>query len=159
MSKSNFERMLQLAEDVFATKSDPEQLDITEDVIERLQQLHPATLSEYNEGNGPAVWILLIPTSTALMNRFLKKEISEKELFENTQLHSNYEALYLCSAMVLEEFREKGIAKRLTLQAIDTIRKDHPIRSLFVWPFSEQGDFLAEAIAKKCALPLLKRIP
>jgi hypothetical protein len=34
--KSNFERMMKLAEDVFAVKNDPEQLDVNEDVIEQL---------------------------------------------------------------------------------------------------------------------------
>ena len=157
MALSNFERMIQLANDVFATKTDPEQLDISEKVIERLQKLHPSTLSEYNDGNGPVVWILLIPTSTELMNRFIKKEISEKELFELTPVNSSYDALYLCSAMVLEEFRGKGIAKRLTLEAIKNIRKTNPIKTLFVWPFSKEGDLLAASIAKSCGLPLLKR--
>jgi GNAT superfamily N-acetyltransferase len=59
--------------------------------------------------------------------------------------------------MVLEEYRGKGIAKRLTLEAIDSIRKDYPLKTLFVWPFSKEGELLAEAIAKASSLPLLKR--
>lgn len=52
MAVSNFERMIQLAEDTFATKNDPDQLDVNQDVIERLQKIHPSTVSEYND-NGP----------------------------------------------------------------------------------------------------------
>ena len=158
MSLSNFERMIQLAEDIFAVKNDPSQLDIDQDVMERLHRIHPSTVSEYDEGNGPVAWILVIPTTFDLMNRFLEKEISEKELFELTPEGSVYDALYLCSALVLEEYRRKGIAKRLTLNAIENIRKDHPLKALFVWTFSNEGDLSAETIARLASLPLFKRL-
>lgn len=111
MSKSNFERMLQLADEVFAVKNDPDQLDVNQDVLERLKRIHPATVSEYNDGNGPVAWVLLFPTTLDLMRQFLDSTISEKELFARTPLDIKYEALYLCSALVLEEYRRKGIAK------------------------------------------------
>lgn len=158
MSLSNFERMIQLAENVFAVKNDPSQLDIDQEVMERLHRIHPSTVSEYDDGNGPVAWILVIPTTFELMNRFLEKEISEKELFELTPEGSVYDALYLCSALVLEEYRRKGIAKQLTLSAIEIIRRHHPIKALFVWTFSREGDLGAETIARLASLPLFKRI-
>jgi hypothetical protein len=109
MHLSNFERMIQLAEEVFAIKNDPKQLDVNQEVIERLKRMHPATVSEYDDGNGPVAWVLLIPTTLDLMHRFLENKISEKELFDLTPPDTSYEALYLCSAMVLEEYRRKGI--------------------------------------------------
>jgi GNAT superfamily N-acetyltransferase len=157
MTLSNFERMIQLAGEAFDTKNDPEQLDVDEKIIERLLQIHPASVSEYDNGHGPVVWILMIPTSLGLMEQFIDKKISEKELFGRTQPGWKYEAVYLCSAMVLEEYRGKGIAKRLTLEAIEKIRKHHPLKKLFVWPFSKEGDGLAETISRETALPLLKR--
>jgi hypothetical protein len=157
MALSNFERMIQLAEDVFATKKDPAQLDVNENVLDRLKRIHPSTVSEYDDGEGPVAWILLIPTTADLMNRFLREEITEKELFDRTPLDGRYDAIYLCSAMVLDVFRRKGIAKRLTLEAINAIRKDHPIKTLFVWAFSEEGDRCAEAMAQLTSLPLYKR--
>ena len=156
MGKSNFERMITLADEVFSYRTDPNQLNVDEDVIEQLQKIHPATMSEYDDGNGPAVWILLIPTTTELMNKFLEKTISEKELYELTPLNIKYEALYLCSALVLEEYRKKGIAKKLTIQSIENIINDHPIKSLFVWPFSDAGEILAEKISAYTRLPLKK---
>jgi ribosomal protein S18 acetylase RimI-like enzyme len=157
MALSDFERMIQLAEDVFASRTDTNQLSVDEKIIRRLQRIHPATISEYDDGNGPVVWILVIPTTFELMNMFLEKIISEKELYELTPLNTRYEALYLCSAMALPEYRGKGIAKRLTIQAIESIRKDHPIKSLFVWAFSTEGDALAEKVASLTGLPLKKR--
>ncbi len=157
MALSNFERMLQLAEEAFAAKHDPSQLDVDEKVIEHLQKIHPASVSEYDDGNGPVLWILMIPTTNDLMQKFIQKQLSEQELVDQTPLNISYNALYLCSAMVLPEYRNKGIAKRMSIEAIDAIRKTHPINSLFVWPFSKEGDGLAENIARSVSLPLLKR--
>ena len=158
MALSNFERMIQLAEDVFAVKSDPNQLDIDQEVMERLHRIHPSSVSEYDDGNGPVAWILIIPTTHELMNRFLAKEISEKELFDLTHVDSVYDAIYLCSALVLEEYRRKGIAKRLTLTAIENISMKHPIKALFVWAFSKEGDAAAESLSRLTSLPLHKRL-
>jgi ribosomal protein S18 acetylase RimI-like enzyme len=157
MPLSNFERLIQLADEVFAVKNDPKQLNVDQQVIERLQKIHPATVSEFDDGNGPVAWVLVIPTTLDLMNKFLGNEISEKELFEQTPLDAAYEALYLCSALVLEEYRRKGIAKRLTLKAIEDIRKNHPLKALFVWAFTKEGDLASEAIARLAGLPLYKR--
>jgi hypothetical protein len=157
MQFSNFLRMIALAEETFSARTDPKQLDVNEEVINKLHELHPATLSEHTDGDGPVVWILVIPTTQELMNRFLKKEIGESELLELTKPGTSFDAIYLCSALVLPEFRKKGIAYQLTLDAIRAIRKDHPLKSLFVWPFSEEGKQLARKIAKEASLPLSER--
>ena len=158
MGTSNFERMIQLADDVFAVKNDPDQLDVNQDVLDQLRRIHPATVSEFDDGHGPVAWVLLIPTTLGLMDQFLSQSISEKELYEQTPLDAAYEAIYLCSAMVLEEYRRKGIARQLTLKAIDSIRKDHPIKNLFVWSFTIEGDMTADTISQITSLPLLKRL-
>jgi predicted GNAT family acetyltransferase len=154
MAKSNFERMIALAEKAFDARNDPQQLDVNENILAQLHALHPATLSEYDDGNGPAVWILLIPTTEKLMQEFLENKIGEKQLLENTSAKEKFTAIYLCSAMVLEEYRGKGIARKLTLQAIEEIRRQHPVQNLFVWPFSKEGETLANSIAKIAGLPL-----
>jgi hypothetical protein len=157
MQENNLERMIQLAEKVFAVKSDPEQLDINPEVRERLIKIHPDTISQESNENGPIAWILVIPTTKELMNDFLEKKISEKEMFEKTPLNTMYDALYLCSALVLEEYRRKGITKKLLLKVTQNICKDHPIKYLFTWPFSLAGDMVSEEIARITSLPLYKR--
>jgi len=154
---SNYERMMQLAEDTFAVKNDPSQLDVDEEVINHLLKIHPSTVSEKDDGDGPVAWILLLPTTEKLMHQFLNKEITEKELYVRTPLNEKYDAVYLCSAMVLEEFRKKGIAKTLTLSALEKIRELHNIKYLLVWNFSEEGAASSISIAKLAALPLLIR--
>lgn len=154
---SNYERMMQLAEDTFAVKNDPSQLDVDEEVINHLLKIHPSTVSEKDDGDGPVAWILLLPTTEKIMHQFLNKEITEKELYERTPLNEKYEAVYLCSAMVLEEYRKKGIAKSLTLTALAKILESHNIKYLFVWNFSEEGAASSTSIAKSAALQLLIR--
>lgn len=157
MAKSNYQRLIQLAEDTFAMNNDPSQLQVDEEVRKRLLQIHLATLSEFSDENGPVAWLLVIPTTRDLMDRFISKEITEKELFELTPPGIRYEALYLCSGLVLPEYQRKGIIKRLALKAIENIRRDHPVQFLFNWAFTEEGDRAAEKLAELTGLPLLKR--
>ena len=150
----NFNRMLQLVTEFFDVRNDPDQLDVNEDILEKLHAMHPATRSEVTNEDGPILWLLLIPTTENIMKRFLAEDLSEKQLFDETKVGIHYDAIYLCSAAVLPEFRHKGIAKKTCIEAINSIRKDHMIKSLFYWPFSADGKQLAEAVAKEVHLPL-----
>ena len=157
MAISNYERLIQLSDEVFSSRTDPDQLNVNEDVMEHLQLIHPDTLSEYDDGNGPVCWILCIPTTLDLMTKFITQTISERELYELTPLNTKYEAIYLCSALLLEEFRGRGIAQNLAIKAIESIRIDHPIEALFFWSFSKEGEKLAEKVSRLIGLPLYKR--
>jgi hypothetical protein len=154
----NRERLIQIAEETFNMRNDPDQLSVDEEVRARLIAIDPATLNEFSVKEGPVVWVLVIPTTTELMTRFIKGEINEKKLFRLTPVGISYDTIYLCSALVLPEYRRKGYAGQLTLNAIHSIRLRHPIKSLFVWPFSEGGDILASVVAEAVGLPLLRRM-
>ncbi|MGZ3899186.1 MAG: hypothetical protein ACXVO9_13390 [Bacteroidia bacterium] len=155
--KPNFSRMMKVIDEVFATRKDPDQLQVTPQQLKKLEKIHPATLSELSDDNGPLIWVLVIPTTTNVMREFVKGNISEKELLERTNPGDSYECIYLCSASTLPEIRSKGKTKKLCLEAINAIRKDHPVKTLFVWPFTREGNALAETLAKECGLKLLKR--
>jgi len=157
MTLSNLERMIKLAEDSFSAKSDPRQLNVDKEVIAHLKRIHPATVSEFCDENGPVAWMIFIPTTLDLMHQFLEDQISEKELYDLTPLDGSYEALYLSSALVLEEYRRKGITKQLAIKSIEQIRLTHPLKALFVWVFSSEGDKSAESIARIASLPLYKK--
>ena len=157
MQNRNLERMIQLAEEFFETRSDPEQISVTEESMERLRRIHPGTLSEERNDDGPIAWMLVIPTTREVMDRFVAGTINERELLYGTPLGATYEALYMCSALVLPEFRGQGIAKRLALQAVKSIQAQHPIRCLFYWAFSREGEKLAGSLAKETGLPLYRR--
>jgi ribosomal protein S18 acetylase RimI-like enzyme len=157
MAADNLERMIRLADEFFATKNDPLQISFNEHTQARLSAIHESTMSETRDENGPIAWVLVIPTTVSLMQQFVDKQITEQELLQNTPLDSNYEALYLCSALVLPEQRRKGIAKHLVANAIRSIQTRHRIKFLFYWAFSEEGKNLAESVAKEFNMPLRSR--
>lgn len=166
----NLTRMIALAEEFFATKEDPQQLDITEAVMEQLHALHPAAMGEAADGNGPIAWTIVIPVPRAARDLFLSGAIGETELLTavdrqlgaDGQLPADGDAhlltsLYLCSALVLPEHRGKGLAKRLVLDSLAAIRADHPIDELIVWAFSNEGNALAQRISMETGLPIIHR--
>jgi GNAT superfamily N-acetyltransferase len=157
MEDDNLARMIRLAEDSFNTRDDPEQISVTEETMARLRQIHPATLTEETNEGGPIAWILVIPTTKPIMERFVAGEISERDLLDITPLTGRYQALYLCSALVLPEHRGKGLARSLLRRTIEAIRMEHPIEALFFWRFSIEGENLAEAASRESGLPLQKR--
>jgi ribosomal protein S18 acetylase RimI-like enzyme len=157
MMNENLERMIKLADEFFETKKDSSQISITEEIVTKLRQIHPSTMNEKQDVHGPIAWVLVIPTTKEIMEQFIAQKIGERELLDGTPLQRRYDALYLCSALVLPEHRGKGLAKSLTLEAIGSIRKDHPIQYLFSWAFSRGGEHLAAAVAKEVGIPLYTR--
>ena len=157
VGESNRERMIRLAGEFFDMKNDPDQIVVDEAVIGRLMTIHPRSMSEERDADGPVAWILVIPTTIPLMEAFIRGTISERELLERTPLGVPYDALYLCSALVLPERRGEGIARALTLDAIGAVRRDHPLKALFYWGFSGGGDALAASVARASGLPLHRR--
>ncbi len=157
MAQENLERMIKLAEEFFETKNDPEQISVTEETMEQLRGIDPATMSEFSSEKGPVAWVLVIPTTRSLMEQFVTKEITERDLLALTPIGGTFEAVYLCSALVLPEARGKGLAKRLATEAVKSIASRHPIRFLFYWGFSREGENLASAIARTVGLPLSRR--
>jgi GNAT superfamily N-acetyltransferase len=91
------------------------------------------------------------------MKQFITKRLNEQELLYSTPVRTKYDALYLCSAIVLPEHRGKGYARRLAIKAIKAIQKQHPIKYLFYWAFSVAGKKLAKSVAKGCGLSLSRR--
>ena len=156
--QANLQRMIKLADEFFEARTDPEQINVTPRARARLERMHPATLSAKTTRNGPIAWMLVIPTTTTLMRKFIDGQIGENELLKRTPVGRPYQAVYLCSALVLPEYRGKGIAKRLLTTAIRSMRRDHPIECLFYWAFSKKGGKLARSVARAAKLPLMRRI-
>jgi hypothetical protein len=154
-SENNYQRMMHLIDEVFATRNDPDQIQVTKQQLIKLNQIHPSCLTEHANENGPLIWILIIPTTTLIMEDFINGKITEKELLDNTPLNIAYQSIYLCSATTLPEERDKGKTKQLCLNAIKEIQKTNPIENLFVWPFTKAGEALAKTIANASSLKLL----
>ena len=76
--------MIQLADEFFETKNDPTQLDITEDVMEQLHSIHPSTMGEIANDDGPIAWSIVIPATRDVKDLFLNRKIGEAELMSMT---------------------------------------------------------------------------
>lgn len=157
MAGDRLQRMIACAESFFETKNDPSQLSITPEVMERLRSLHPRSMTEIADAEGPYVWIIVIPTMNATMEEFLAGRIGERELLDQTPPGHAYEALYLCSALVLPEFRGRGLARKAVCDAVAVLRAAHPIRTLYFWGFSPEGVRLAASVARRTGLPVRQR--
>ncbi|MBK6952864.1 MAG: hypothetical protein IPH24_12655 [Crocinitomicaceae bacterium] len=144
----NYQRMFQIIDDVFATREDPDQLQVDEEVIKKLNEIHPSCLSEMADENGPVIWALMIPTTEKVMDDFLSGKISERELLDQTRVGENFTCLYLCSVTTLPEYRHKGKTKNICLNAIEDIRTNFPIATLYVWAFTPEGESLAQEISR-----------
>ena len=55
--------MIQLSDEIFSSRTDPDQLNVNENVMDHLQLIHPDTIAEHDDGNGTICWILCIPTT------------------------------------------------------------------------------------------------
>lgn len=150
----NYNRMLKIIEDVFANRIHSDQIQVTENDVEKLYNIHPSTLTELLDDNGPTCWILLIPTSHKNMIDFMNDEISEQELLDRTNSNEILSCLYLCSAITLPEYRNKGITLNACLNSAKKIIDDFPIEYLYVWPLTFEGKTLASKISKHLNLPL-----
>jgi len=157
MGETNLERMIKLAEEFFETKNNPAQISIDEQVMARLHEIHPAAVTEKKDENGPIAWLIVIPTTQEIMRKFISGAADERNILDDTPLGIRYDALYLCSALVLPEYRGRGLARELTISAVRSIRQQHPIGHLFYWAFSEEGRKLATAVARESSLPLSAR--
>jgi hypothetical protein len=153
----NYQRMLDLVVNFFGTREDGDQITVTPEELKRLLDIHPATMSEVANEDGPILWLLLVPTTAKVMYEFLEGIISERQLLLETLPGQEYTAIYLCSIYVLPEFRKQGLSRKTMIEAINQIQKDHPIKSLYYWPFSNEGKQLATTIAEELDLPLFEK--
>ena len=144
MAQENYYRMLQLIDTVFSARKDLNQIKVNQKVMKKLELISPATLSELADENGPTIWILIIPTTKKVMDDFLNKTISEKEILSKTKPGQKYECIYLCSATTLPEHRGKGETKKLCIKGIKTISKDYPIQTRLLRVDSTQGESYRE---------------
>jgi predicted acetyltransferase len=86
------------------------------------------------------------------MNKFIASKITENELFEGIKDsvdYTNFETIYLCSVVIIPEYRRKGLATKSIIKSIKKIigkRKIRPV--LFYWGFSDAGKKACEKVAK-----------
>lgn len=157
MNQEAFDKVLKISEEFFGTKSDPDQMPINQVSANKLSSIHSDTVQyKFDESNNPIAWSVVVPTSIETMNRFLKKEISEKELLDIAAQEKKFEALYLCAVFVLPEYRGKGYAKELILESIKKLSAGKNL-PLYCWIYSKEGEGLRNSLSHILCKNITKR--
>ena len=148
------QKMDKIAEEIFGTQKDSAQIPITHESGEKLDKLSPHWIKYRLDDNGePISWVVVVPTTKEIANRFLRGEITEKEILDLGTPQKNYSALYLCAAITIPEYRKKGFALELLQEAIGSIPTTEDC-VLFAWPYSKEG----EGVINKLEQVLVKKI-
>jgi len=95
---------------------------------------HPYSFSIIKNKNEIIGFITIIPCNKDLMNQFLNKEITEKELIKNIKTKitkKNIETLYVMSAYIHKDHRTKGIATNTIIKMISYYQKEYENIELF----------------------------
>jgi len=159
MSEREFiDKILELGEKFFNTEKDPTQIPVTRESVGKLAKLHPKAFIWKTDENGePASWSVVVPTTRKLMDEFLAKRITERQLFDMTEPAETYEAIYLCAVFTVPEQRGKGYAFDLITDAIASVPLKGE-RILFSWPISIEGEVLAKKIGDYFKVNVLMRM-
>ncbi|MBN2142091.1 hypothetical protein JW711_02055 [Candidatus Woesearchaeota archaeon] len=157
MDSTVLEQAMHQAEKYFKTAEDQDQIQVSMDSWKRIEALNPDALAYRLAHNGTLQgWALTIPTTRELMERFLAKQMSEKELLLQTKPQDSYDALYLAAAFVLPECRRQGMALELLKESIEKA-PTLPGAKLFAWGYSEEGKALAKKLGREIGQEILLR--
>ena len=72
--------MHDLSEQFFGTENDPDQMPISMESFEKLQRLHLKTIVYKLENGEPISWVVVVPTTITLMEKFLQVFLEEVEM-------------------------------------------------------------------------------
>jgi hypothetical protein len=136
---------LEMAESIFETDAHPDQMQATPENFQKLKSLDVnSILYQVKDDNEPIAWVVVMPTQRAVAEKFITGTINEQEFLDNTEPAESYDAVYICAAATLPEYRRKGVASDLVKTALYRLplKVDYEIYS---WPTSAEG---AEGLKK-----------
>lgn len=142
------QKMDVIAEQIFGTIQDSDQIPIAKESGDKLNTLTPHWIKYKTDEKGdPIAWVIVLPTTKEMMHKFLKGEITEKQLLEFTAPQEAYSAIYLCAAITISQYRRQGLAFSLFEEAIEKISKTEDY-AIFVWPVGDGGLELAKKVGE-----------
>lgn len=157
MDQNTLKQIFRLAEAVFGTTTDPDQIPPTPEYRAKVDRLHPESTAYRVDDSGNVIsFVFVVPTTKEIMERFLKGEITERAILDLTQPQATYSALYLCAVYVNPQHRRQGLATAMFREVLGKLPLSNDV-TLFFWPFTEEGEQLARALVQKTGRHLLKR--
>ena len=151
------EQMMFIAEAIYGTHDDPEQMRICDESWRKLQSISSNCLRYEVDSEGkPISWVLALPTTIELMERFLTRQINEQQILDLTPQLPMYDAVYLLSAITVPEHRRRGLSFQLGLETLQLLPIT-PNAKLFAYPVSAEGAALTEKFAAFLNRPIATR--
>lgn len=151
LNLSHLGKAMQIAENVFATGSDPFQIDINDEnlqwTIRKTPQCWTLILVD-GECVGSAA---VLPTSSETMREFLAGTLNENEMMEKVKANAHElktaDCLYLSGVSILPQFQNQGISAQAFIHTVEAAKKEFgSIRHLFCWTNSDASTALIEKI-------------
>ncbi|OGG55354.1 hypothetical protein A3D62_02270 [Candidatus Kaiserbacteria bacterium RIFCSPHIGHO2_02_FULL_49_11] len=157
VTEKELQNLLQFVEPFFQTESDPNQIPTTTEAYRKILSLDPHSVALRADQSGRIVsYAAVLPTTNELMNKFLNHEITEREMFEATQLQAIPESLYLMAIAVAKDFKGKGDVFGMMRDIITHFKDRNQDLKLFVWEFSEEGKRFVSLLEKRYDLSINK---
>jgi len=162
ITRKDGDKIGRINEAYFKTENDSEQAKITEKRRDWFMREFPEAANVIKVDDKIIGSTLVLPCTLRLMNLFISKNINEEQLFqelERTASYSNIETIYFCSAIIVPEFRRKGLATQAVEKSIKKMlsKTKNKVKTIFYWGYSNEGSALAGKIAKDLGLELKKR--
>lgn len=150
-------KMDAIAESIFGTEENPDQIPITVESGEKLDKLTSHWIKyRLDEKGDPIAWAVVVPTTKELAEKFIGGEINERQLLDLTTPQEYYSAVYLCAVITVPNHRRKGLGLQLFKEAVTSIPTTEDF-ILFVWPVGEGGLELTQKVAQDLGKQLLIR--
>lgn len=147
-TEKDLEKICEIAENVFGTAEDPDQVDANLENSLKLRSVDSHSILVEKEGDTLVGWAVAMPSSLENMRAFLNEDISERSLFDLSVETVKHEALYLMAVIVLPEFRRRGVGKRVITKQLDYFLEKYPsISQVYAWPWSEGGEALIQSLS------------
>ncbi len=149
VSSETMHKTFKIAEQFYGSESHPDHIPIKAESAAKLDSISDNWFNcAFDDNNEPISWIVVIPTSIALMKDFITAKITEKQLFDSTSIATPQEALYLCSAFTIPEYRRQGLAMRLILETIGQFEQSGT-KELFAWIYSPEGEQMVTTMQQR----------
>ena len=120
-----------IAEELFGTEDDETQAKPTLENELKLISVEKNNFICLKNKEGIIAWSVVLPTSKENMEKFLKKEIDEKELFQISFGTQSFETLYLTAVVVLPEYRRMGLGSSLLKKQIEYFKNTYGINDFY----------------------------
>jgi hypothetical protein len=127
-----------IAAEFFGTEEDEDQIPSNDKVVKHLFKIGGINSLAINKDTSELIgWGAAIPTSQKLMHKFLDSEITEAQMFWQSD-GQHYDAIYFISIFIKPEYRKMGLGLKLIFKTINPLYKENTI--VFYDAFSKEGE-------------------